>query len=364
VTNLTLDNLTLSYGNNNERAVKGLNLQIASGQLVTLLGPSGCGKTSTLKMIAGLIQPDNGDIRFDERSVLKVAPERRKAAMVFQNHLLFPYMNIRQNIAFGLKMQGMSSAVRNSRVDDIMQRVHLQKLGERKPHQISGGQRQRAALARALVTEPDLLLLDEPLSSLDVHLRDDIRQLILELQRASGTTTIMVTHDQHEALLVSDKIALMLDGSLQQFDTPAHLFDKPADEVCARFFGSKNFIQGKVKNNLFYCPLGTLIIDPVLNANSANLSQCLATFRPENLQLDPPNEHSNRFKVSIEYINFLGTHREFGAQVLSQAGTENSPHGDTIKLHVHCHAKELRDYRVGDTLTIGIPPESIWTMPN
>jgi len=358
VTNLTLDNLTLSYSNDNELAVKDLSLQIASGELVTLLGPSGCGKTSTLKMIAGLIQPDNGDIRFNERSVLKIAPERRKAAMVFQNHLLFPYMSIRQNIAFGLKMQRMSSAERNERVDDIMQRVHLQNLGERKPHQISGGQRQRAALARALVTEPDLLLLDEPLSSLDVHLRDDMRQLILELQRASGTTTIMVTHDQHEALLVSDKIALMLDGSLRQFDTPARLFEQPADEVCARFFGSKNFIRGKIENNLLHCALGTLNLDSASNANTANSSQCTATFRSENLQLNPPGEHPNRFTASIEYINFLGTHREFGAQIL----TENSHSHDTIKLQVHCHAKELGDYRVGDTLTIGIPPESIWTM--
>ena len=360
MTDLTLDNLTLSYGNENGLAVKDLSLQIASGELVTLLGPSGCGKTSTLKMIAGLIQPDNGDIHFNERSVVKIAPEKRKAAMVFQNHLLFPYMSIRQNIAFGLKMQRMPGADRDARVDDIMQRVHLQKLGERKPHQISGGQRQRAALARALVTEPDLLLLDEPLSSLDVHLRDDMRQLILELQRASGTTTIMVTHDQHEALLVSDKIALMLDGSLRQFDTPARLFDQPADEVCARFFGSKNFIQGKIENNLFHCALGTLNLNLTPNTNTADSTQHMATFRSENLQLDPPNEHPNQFRVTIEYINFLGTHREFGAKVL----TENSSHQDAIELHVHCHAKELGDYRVGDTLTIGIPTESIWIMPN
>lgn len=364
MTNLTLNNLTLSYDGDNEFAVNDLCLKIASGELVTLLGPSGCGKTSTLKMIAGLIQPDSGDIRFDERSVLKVLPEKRKAAMVFQNHLLFPYMNVRQNIAFGLKMQRMARSDRDARVDEIMQRVHLHQLGERKPHQISGGQRQRAALARALVTEPDLLLLDEPLSSLDVHLRDDMRQLILELQRQSGTTTIMVTHDQHEALLVSDKIALMLEGSLRQYDTPERMFDQPADEVCARFFGTKNFIHGTVEGNLLNCALGTLKLPAIANTGSKTTSQRVATFRSENLQLNPSADHPNRFKVLIDSINFLGTHREFGAQLMTEDNGDSSQGGDAVVLHVHCHAKELGDYRVGDTLTIAIPPESIWILPN
>ncbi len=201
-------------------ALEGLSLEIAKGELVALLGPSGCGKTTALRIIAGLIQPTSGDLRFDGRPVLGLPPERRNAVMVFQNHLLFPHMNVVENVGFGLRMRGVQSADIAGRVDEMLSLVQLPDIGRRKPHELSAGQQQRVSLARALVLNPGVLLLDEPLANLDTQLRAGMRDLIRALQLRLKLTTLFVTHDQEEAAAISDRVALMLDGRLRQVDRP------------------------------------------------------------------------------------------------------------------------------------------------
>ena len=243
MTTVVLRNLTKRFGGD-EPAVQNLSLEIKSGELVGLLGPSGCGKTTTLKMIAGLLYPTEGDITFDGVSVLDIPTEKRGAVMVFQNHLLFPYMNVFDNIGFGLRMRKIRKDEIFDRADKMLEMVYLRGFESRRPSELSGGQQQRVALARALVTEPRLLLLDEPLSNLDAHLRYEMRELILELQRKLKITTIFVTHDQQEAVILADRTALIFDGVLQQYGGPREFYENPASESVAKFFGAENFLEG------------------------------------------------------------------------------------------------------------------------
>ena len=200
-------------------AVNKMNLEVQSGELVAFLGPSGCGKTTTLRMITGLLVPTEGDIRFDGKSVLTVPTEKRGAVMVFQKHLLFPTMNVGQNVGFGLRMRGVPKAEREARVREMLALVKLPGFEKRQAHELSGGQQQRVALARGLIIEPNVLLLDEPLANLDANLRLEMRELIRSIQQKLKITTIFVTHDQEEAVMLADRIALMFDGVLQQYDT-------------------------------------------------------------------------------------------------------------------------------------------------
>ncbi|SVA92633.1 uncharacterized protein METZ01_LOCUS145487, partial [marine metagenome] len=203
-----LSNLSQHYPNTEQPALDRLNLDIESGQLNALLGPSGCGKTTAMKMIAGILMPTGGDILFDGDSVLSTPAERRGAVMVFQNYLLFPYMSVGDNVGFGLKMARVDKSTIKKKVLEMLELVQLPGVEDRKPSQLSGGQQQRIALARALIVEPKILLLDEPLSNLDAHLRDEMRELIRGIQRKMGITTVFVTHDQEEAVMLADKIAL------------------------------------------------------------------------------------------------------------------------------------------------------------
>ena len=244
MTQVTLSGLTKIFDQKSPPAVDNLDLEIESGKLTALLGPSGCGKTTTMKMIAGLLRPTAGDILFDGDSILSIKPEERGAVMVFQNYLLFPYMNIADNIGFGLKMRKVNKKEIRSRVEDMLDLVQLPGFEDRKPNQLSGGQQQRIALARALIVQPNVLLLDEPLSNLDAHLRDEMRVLIRRIQTEMGITTVFVTHDQEEAVVLADKVALLFDGRLQQFDAPDSFYDTPNTVDIATFFGGTNFIPG------------------------------------------------------------------------------------------------------------------------
>lgn len=376
MTSLTLDNLNLTYSGSNTNAVRDFSLQVNSSELITLLGPSGCGKTSTLKMIAGLVPPNSGDIRFDGQSVAHLPPERRQAAMVFQNHLLFPYLTVRQNVGFGLKMQRVAGAEIERKVDAMLESVQLGELGGNKPHEISGGQRQRAALARALVTEPQLLLLDEPLSSLDPHLRDEIRNLIIDLQRQTGTTTVMVTHDQDEALQISDRIALMFDGELSQFDYPTAFFERPANVTSARFFGCQNFLSGNVTGQKIVCSLGEIRLSATNTLTSTNPKRRVtAAFRAENLIVNPPGQTNNYCEVKLLAIEFAGSYRKCQVQVMACNGVALQPLGEQrvgtqatgnneAVLQLHCHARDIGEYAVGEHMHLSIPPEAIWIMPD
>jgi ABC-type Fe3+/spermidine/putrescine transport system ATPase subunit len=257
VTTLQLCDLTKTYPHMSAPALQGLSLEVAAGDLVALLGASGCGKSTTLRLIAGLITPCRGDVHFDGRSILTTPPERRGVALVFQKPLLLPHMSVGENVGFGLRVRGERPATIRRQVDELLELVQLPGMADRRPGQLSGGQEQRVALARALIVTPRLLLLDEPLSQLDAGLRAEMRELIARLQRRLGITTLLVTHDQEEALLLADRIALLDAGQLQQYDTPRGLYERPASVAVARFLGGRNFIPGRAEGRCFVSAIGS-----------------------------------------------------------------------------------------------------------
>lgn len=265
MTKLQIKNLNKSF--NDTRILNNINFSIGDGEIISLLGESGCGKSTTLKIIAGLIQPDSGDIILDEASILNIPPERRKVVIVFQDHLLFPHLNIEDNIGFGLKMAKVKKSVKEGRVAEIISLLKLQGLEKRYPSELSGGQRQRVALGRALAIEPKVLLLDEPFSSLDIRLREEMRELVLDIQRKLKITTILVTHDKEEALMMSDKIAVMVKGAIAQFDTPENIYNKPINPLVADFFGEKNYIEGSAHNGVFECSFGSFEVESNFQGN-------------------------------------------------------------------------------------------------
>ena len=342
MTSVELVNLNKSYGSNTP-AVRDLSLDVRSGELVALLGPSGCGKTTTLKMIAGLAAPTSGDIAFDRASVVAVPPERREAAMVFQKPLLFPYMNVGDNIGFGLRMRCRPADEIRDRVAQMLDLVQLPGLERRRPNQLSGGQEQRVSLARALVVQPRVLLLDEPLSQLDANLRVEMREAIAAIQRRLRITTVFVTHDQEEATALADRIALMFDGQLAQYDAPRGFYERPANARVARFFGGLNFIPGEKRGGTFACALGTLRL-----ANSpAPDGAALLTIRPEAITIG--SEGPNGVRARVLAAAYGGTQMRYRLE----AGP----------LELHATAPATGVHTPGDEVTIGLPPERLWILP-
>src|SRR5688572_9502739 len=239
---IAVENLTKRFGP--LAAVSDVSLSVEQGELFTLLGPSGCGKTTLLRLLAGFYTPDAGEIRFGDRVVNEVPPHERGIGMVFQNYALWPHMTVTENVCYGLKLRKVSAADMATRSRAVLEKVGLTGLGERYPGQLSGGQQQRVALARALVLNPLMLLLDEPLSNLDAKIRVQVRSEIRKLQRSLGITTVYVTHDQEEALSLSDRVAVMRDGRIQQVATPKTLYERPVNRFVADFVGTNNFIPG------------------------------------------------------------------------------------------------------------------------
>ncbi len=267
-------------------AVDRVSLEIGDGELFTLLGPSGCGKTTLLRMIAGFSPVDGGDIRFGERRVDALPPYARNIGMVFQNYALWPHMTVRGNVTYGLRLRKLAAVEIGRRLAAGLAKVNLTGLEDRYPGQLSGGQQQRVALARALVLNPDILLLDEPLSNLDAKIRVQVRGEIRALQKDLGITTIYVTHDQEEALSLSDRVAVMRDGRVQQVASPKALYERPANRFVADFVGTNNFIPGVVKERagahvLVETPLGPVCARPA----------CVLAVRPENVALDGAGEN-------------------------------------------------------------------------
>jgi putative spermidine/putrescine transport system ATP-binding protein len=240
---LQLDALSKAFGTH--KAVDGLTLGVEKGEFVSLLGPSGCGKTTTLQMIAGFVEPSGGAVRLEGRDLLAMKPARRGLGIVFQSYALFPHMSVAENVAFGLEMQGVAKEERTRRVAETLALVGLAAFAARFPRQLSGGQQQRVALARALVIKPQILLLDEPLSNLDAKLREEMQIELRQIQRTVGTTTILVTHDQAEAMALSDRIVVMNQGRAEQIAPPHEAYERPATPFVANFLGKTNLIDGK-----------------------------------------------------------------------------------------------------------------------
>ena len=345
MTHVSIQDLTKVYPGSVDPSLDRLSLEIPSGELTALLGPSGCGKTTTMKMIAGLLAPTSGDVMFDGRSVLKDKPENRGVVMVFQNYLLFPYMSVAANIGFGLKMRKVDKAEIDRRVKDMLDLVKLPDLGSRRPSELSGGQQQRVALARALIVQPNVLLLDEPLSNLDAHLRFEMRDLIRNLQQDMGITTIFVTHDQEEAVVLADKVALILDGRLKQYDISSAFYSRPVDKATALFFGGQNFIDGHVENDVFDSTLGRMR----LPAKSHNGRGTL-TIRPENIRIGSV-DNQNSVVASVTHKIYMGTQTRLQCKV-----------GDSL-LEVIANPNDVHEYDVGQNITLHLPSNALWVLP-
>ena len=306
---LVLDAIRKSFGES--IAVDNVTLSVGRGERVALLGPSGCGKTTTLNIIAGFLSPDSGSVRVGSRDITSLPAHRRNTGMVFQQYALFPHLTVARNVAFGLRMRGVNSSEIGPRVADALALVRLQSLAERLPRELSGGQQQRVAVARALVVNPDILLLDEPLSNLDAKLRREMRTEMLRLLGSVGVTTILVTHDQEEALALADRIAVMNQGGIEQIGSPAEVFEKPATSFVAKFLGDPNVIRGKaveVDGSHVVCEIngerrvkGTANVDILKGANVDVL------IRGERIRLTTgANGPDNSVPIRIEHAVYLG----------------------------------------------------------
>lgn len=304
---LELNDLQKDFGAS--RVVRDFNLSVEKGEFVSFLGPSGCGKTTTLRMVAGFETPTSGTIRIDGKDVVNLKPNQRNIGMVFQAYALFPNMTVAQNVAFGLKVAGASRAEITARVSEMLAIIKLPHLGDRYPFQLSGGQQQRVALARALAIKPQVLLLDEPLSALDAKIRVSLREEIRSIQKKLGITTIYVTHDQEEALSMSDRIVVMHDGIAQQVGTPFEIYNRPSTRFVASFVGTLNVLQGRVAD----AASGAVLVDETV----IRLAQPLATksdgdevslaLRPEAVSLGRRGDRQNTLSGEIEGVSFLGS---------------------------------------------------------
>lgn len=333
MTSVSLENLSVNYAPG-PQVLGNVTLRVEPGELMVLLGPSGSGKTTMLRALAGLLQPCEGDIRFDDRSVLDVPPEKRGAVMVFQEHALFPFMDVAANVAFGLKMRRMDPAAIRSRVSEALAAVQLAGYGTRWPDELSGGQRQRVALARALVIQPRVLLLDEPLSSLEPSLREELRGTIRMLQQQAGITMIFVTHDQTDAVAVADRICLLMQGRVRQTGTPRSFFERPIDSEVARFFGGINFLPGIKRGGIVETALGPLEVV----ATDRPDGDVLVTIRPEAVEVGR-NGHNN-LVGSVESYSFQGLVARCGAGIsdtqlqLTVPPYQRFHRGERIVLHL------------------------------
>lgn len=307
---IRIQGLTKNYGAH--QVLRGIDLELAQGELLALLGPSGCGKSTTLQMLAGFDQPTDGAIWIGERQVsgkgVMIPPERRNISLVFQNYAVWPHKTVFENVAFGLQVRKVSGAELEARVKKALNTVRLTALAHRYPSELSGGQQQRVALARALVVEPDILLLDEPLSNLDAHLREEMRHEIRQVHDMLGLTTVYVTHDQGEALVTADKIAVMQGGQVQQFDSPVNVFTRPANTFVASFIGNNNELRGTLSApGTLECGDITLHGEDRSGARAGG-DACLC-IRPSAVRLGR-HEHANQLSGTVTRVAYLGEYRD------------------------------------------------------
>jgi len=305
---LEINNINKLFGKDTV-AVKDFNLQVEKGELVSFLGPSGCGKTTTLRMVAGFEAPTTGQIRMNNEDITNKPPNQRNVGMVFQAYALFPNMTVGDNIGFGLKIAKRPPEEIKQRVDELLSLIHMPGFGDRYPFQLSGGQQQRVALARALALSPQMLLLDEPLSALDAKIRVSLRAEIRSIQRTLGITAIYVTHDQEEALSLSDRVVVMYNGAMEQVGTPFEIYNFPQTEFVASFVGTLNAVQGEVldpTNQLLAFDGQTLQTAEDLSRRQRG-DKVMIAIRPERLSFSSEGKKPNLIDCTVENITFLGS---------------------------------------------------------
>ena len=347
-----LQDITKTFGK--VHGVKELNIDIQPGEFFTFLGPSGCGKTTTLRMIAGFYYPTEGKIFFDERDVTRLQPNKRDIGMVFQNYALFPHMTVNENIAFGLEVRKFSKEDIKAKVDEVRGLVRLDQYGERKINELSGGQQQRVALARALVIKPDILLLDEPLSNLDAKLREETRIEIKRLQAELGVTTVYVTHDQTEAMAMSDRIMVMENGYVQQIGTPQEIYNRPVNRFVSSFIGESNTLEMTimsidsekvvVKNEQGVTLMGLLEnSSPLAPMNKGETIH--VSIRPESIL---QGDGENTLTGEIIFVEFTGLSVNYIVKIP----------GITLKVMIINTGGKL--LRIGDSIQLTIPSRSLY----
>jgi putative spermidine/putrescine transport system ATP-binding protein len=341
-------------------AVEDFNLDAVRGEFVSFLGPSGCGKTTTLRMIAGFEKPTAGTIVVDGKDITYSAPNQRNVGMVFQSYALFPNMTVADNIGFGLKVRKRPKSEITKRVNELLELIHLEDRGGRYPWQMSGGQQQRVALARALAIEPQVLLLDEPLSALDAKIRIVLRKEIRAIQRQLGITTVYVTHDQEEALSLSDRVVVMSDGRIEQIGTPSEIYNFPTTAFVASFVGTLNLVTAGVVD----APAGRLSIDGQQIKTSKAITDAgpdgrvTLAVRPEGIELGDGEPGANRLKGTIEDINFLGSIVRIRVKV---GDGEDGATPTVIALDAF-NEPHLRLPDVDQAVTISFPPEACFVL--
>ena len=298
---LSLQQLTKHYGTH--AVVRDVTLDVEPGELIVLLGPSGCGKTTTLRMIAGFVAPTSGDIRLDGTSITALPPHRREMGIVFQSYALFPHLTVARNVAFGLEMRRTPAAIAAARVEEMLRMVKLEAMAARLPRELSGGQQQRVALARALAIHPRLLLLDEPLSNLDAALRGEMAREIRILQSNRGITTIMVTHDQTEAMAMADRLVVMHEGRVQQIGPPETVHAEPANPFVARFIGGSNILEGRLADSRLMASDNTTLS---LASHYAGSGAATLAVRPDSVHLLPSGSAA-RAEGEVTLCSWLGS---------------------------------------------------------
>ncbi len=360
---VTFDNATRLYPGGTRPAVDKLNLEVADGEFLVLVGPSGCGKSTSLRMLAGLEEVNSGRILIGDRDVTDIPPKDRDIAMVFQNYALYPHMTVAENMGFALKIAGVGKEERAQRVLEAAKLLDLEEYLTRKPKALSGGQRQRVAMGRAIVRQPQVFLMDEPLSNLDAKLRVQTRTQIASLQRRLGVTTVYVTHDQTEALTMGDRIAVLKDGLLQQVGTPRDLYEKPNNVFVAGFIGSPAM-------NLFPVDLasaggiqfGTAVVDADID-RPTSATQVTAGIRPEDIYESPAGPHRQPLEMTVIAVEQLGVETVIVGQIgtgtpleISARVSRHFSAGVGAKITLYVDAEPMHLFDAGTQMVVPRPP--------
>lgn len=349
---VAVDRVTMVYpGGGGQPALDGVSLNIHENEFFTLLGPSGCGKTTLLRLIAGFEQPTEGELSLGGVSLVGKMPFERPVNTVFQSYALFPHMTVAQNIGFGLEMNKVPAAEIRATAQRMLQLVRLDGMAERRPHQLSGGQQQRVALARALANQPQVLLLDESLSALDLQLRKEMQIELKRLQRETGITFVFVTHDQEEALTMSDRIAVMQGGRVQQVGTPQDIYDRPCNRFVAGFIGEMNLWQAVARDGVADLgPAGHLALPDANFAAPANGSSLTLAVRPERLRLAPVGHAKGGLNGQIVDRLYLGNDTTYLVQLAGQA---------LCRVRIQNDNADDLDWQPGDTVCVQAAPGSL-----